>query len=336
MDTSYRRFGNAALAIRLTTLVLALWSAWAKPVAAATLYWDINGVTPGLGGAGTWNTANNFWNTSATGTGGTPSTWNNGALDHAVFDGAAGIVAVTLGTPITVHNLTLGASPSYTLGGSTLTLAGSTPTIDTLGNTHTIGSVVAGTPGLIKAGAGTLALTGSNTYTGATTVSAGTLSVGNGGSVGSIPGATAVSVASGATMAWNNANTTALRSIANPISGAGNVLLQGQNTASAFQTSVYTMSGNNAGFTGTWQLNRAIMWNNTSQSQLGAVLHRGDPGPGDARPQRRHLMRTISWWDRAPAGITTSAVAMGCWAPYAWRARTCSTAISRSTTPTTS
>jgi fibronectin-binding autotransporter adhesin len=119
-------------ALRLTTLVVALATAWATLAAAATLYWDINGVTPGLGGAGIWNTANNFWNTSSTGTGGTPSIWNNGALDDAVFDGPGGAMAVTLGTPITVHNLTFGALPSYTLSGSTLTLAGTTPTINTL------------------------------------------------------------------------------------------------------------------------------------------------------------------------------------------------------------
>ena len=65
MDTSYRRFGNAASAIRLTTLVLALWSAWAKPAAAAALFWDINGAAPGIGGTGAWNTTNAFWNTSA-------------------------------------------------------------------------------------------------------------------------------------------------------------------------------------------------------------------------------------------------------------------------------
>src|SRR4029079_12435163 len=43
-----------------------------------------------------------------------------------------------------------------------------------------------GTLGLNKVGAGTLVFTGSNTYTGATTVSAGTLQIGNGGTTGTL------------------------------------------------------------------------------------------------------------------------------------------------------
>lgn len=220
-------------ALRLTVLAFAVASAWAMPAAAATLYWDTNGATPGLGGAGTWNTTNNFWNTSATGTGGSPSIWNNGALDDAVFDGT-GIMAVTLGTPITAHNLSFGASSSYTLGGSTLTLAGSTPTINTLGGTHTISATLAGTAGLIKMGVGTLTLAGPNTYAGATRIIGGVLAVSGslkgtdihftGAAAGTQLNVTSLNGLTGTTtLSVNSANAMAVLSAANNHTGATNL-----------------------------------------------------------------------------------------------------------------
>ena len=49
----------------------------------------------------------------------------------------------------------------------------------------TFGGVISGTGTLTKAGTGTTTLTGANSYSGTTTISAGTLQVGNGGTTGS-------------------------------------------------------------------------------------------------------------------------------------------------------
>ena len=80
--------------------------------------------------------------------------------------------------------------------GGTLTLAtggitGATRplTVTGAGNT-TISGVIGTTSGtLAKTGAGTLVLSGANTYTGATTVSGGTLSIGADANLGTAPGA---------------------------------------------------------------------------------------------------------------------------------------------------
>ena len=71
---------------------------------AADRYWDVNDTDPGLGGAGTWDLTNPIWGADNDGVAGPYSAWNNAALDNAIFTGTAG--TVTLGAPITVHNLT--------------------------------------------------------------------------------------------------------------------------------------------------------------------------------------------------------------------------------------
>ena len=61
-------------------------------------------------------------------------------------------------------------------------------TFDTNGNAVTLATAITGGGGLTKVGSGTLNLTASNTYTGGTIISAGTVQVGNGATSGSIVG----------------------------------------------------------------------------------------------------------------------------------------------------
>ncbi len=77
--------------------------------------------------------------------------------------------------------------------GNTITLAGTTPTVEVLNNSAQLNCVVAGTAGLTKTGTGILHLNASNTYTGVTRINDGTLqatTLANGGSNSSIGSST--------------------------------------------------------------------------------------------------------------------------------------------------
>ena len=138
------------------------------------------------------------WTNTAGGTWGTAGNW----LDNIVATGSGNTAnfntlnitadtTVNLDSARTIGNLVFGdtdtsSAAGWTLAnngnaGNILTLAGTTPTItvNALGDTKTatISAVVAGSAGLTKSGTGTLTLSAANTYSGATTVSDGTLQV---------------------------------------------------------------------------------------------------------------------------------------------------------------
>ena len=88
---------------------------------------------------------------------------------------------------------------------------------------------MAGTGSFTKAGSGTLFLTGSNSYTGATTISAGTLEIGAGGSLGG--GSYAGAITNNANFIYSGTNNQTLTGV---ISGTGALT---QNAASTLTLS---------------------------------------------------------------------------------------------------
>jgi filamentous hemagglutinin family protein len=126
--------------------------------------------------------------------------------------------------------VTVAAPAAIVLGGDTRfgTLAGAgsvalgTFTLGTGdGGDSTFAGVLGGSGGLIKHGASsTFTLTGSNAYTGATTVAAGTLRIGDGGSGGSAAGSSQFDVQGTLVIARSDALT-----LAQPIAGNGQVVL---------------------------------------------------------------------------------------------------------------
>ena len=112
---------------------------------------------------------------------GTGATANMGAL-HNISGGNTLSGTVALAGNTTITNANTGAGDTLTLSNTLSRATGTTTTTNlTLagaGNTLISGAIQTGAGGLSKTGGGTLTLSGTNTYTGATTVSAGTLKLG--------------------------------------------------------------------------------------------------------------------------------------------------------------
>lgn len=130
--------------------------------------------------------------------------------DSAVTSVTTGATLVLTGNE-TVGSLSGGGN--IDLGANTLTSGGN-------GLSSTYSGVASGTGGLAKEGAGTLTLAGSNTYTGATSVNAGTLALDH--PTDTLSGSTAVAVASGATLdVGANTDTVGSLALAGTLAGTG-------------------------------------------------------------------------------------------------------------------
>lgn len=167
-----------------------------KAAQATDVYWDINGATAGNGSAtpaGTWSTSTASWSTDSTGSSAT-QVWNNANGDNAIFSAgsdATGAFTSTVTGGVTVGNITqnigkvllgTGASGAITLSGASIitTTRGASGDFDLRVN-----PVISGTGASItKQGNGILLLEATNTYTGGTTLNAGTLSFENAGAFG--------------------------------------------------------------------------------------------------------------------------------------------------------
>ena len=193
---------TASLSVSGNTLNLVISSA----ATAGPVYWDNNGTTSGFGAAGgTWaaptlGSDSQGWSTDGTGITlplniitSTSNTVNFG-------NGSTGLVAgtITVNGSVSSSNMTFASgSGEITLSGGTITFPASAAiTVDN--GTDTIYSALAGAATILtKAGAGTLMLSGTNNYSGATAISNGTLKV---GSTTALSSNSAFSVAAGATL----------------------------------------------------------------------------------------------------------------------------------------
>ncbi|GAA0649545.1 hypothetical protein GCM10009424_27760 [Sphingomonas ursincola] len=183
--------------------------------------------------------------TASTIAGGTVRTGN--AFAASVFSLASG--GTTIGTGTTAAtldvnglnfqlvNLTGSASGTLTnLGSQAATTTLNTQIFSAFDGVITNG---ASALNLVKTGSGTLALTGTNTYSGTTTVTAGTLNVGRAGTSGTL-GSGAVIVGAAGRLLLNRTNDLL---VTNAISGAGEVIKGSAGTT--------TLTGDNSGYTGT-------------------------------------------------------------------------------------
>jgi fibronectin-binding autotransporter adhesin len=223
-------------------------------IAGGTLQLGNGGTTGSITGNVTDNATLAFNRSNAYGFGGAIS--GSGVVQQ----NGTGITTLTAtnsyqgGTVFNAGTLSVGAdanlgsaSGALTFNGGTLQVTGTTFTatarainwgangggfdIADAGNRFTVSQTLGSGGALTKAGAGSLVLTAANAYAGGTTISAGTLQLGNGGTTGSIIG----NVTNNGSVAFNRSNTYQFDGV---ISGAGAMRQIGSGTT--------VLTGNNA------------------------------------------------------------------------------------------
>jgi fibronectin-binding autotransporter adhesin len=191
-----------------------------------------NGSSSGIGGAGLQNsiTGSDVWyagggsGASATGTANGGGNGSFGGGGHASEAGGGGVVILRYAGDAT--GITGGTTNTAAVSGEAITTftSGGTFSVnlaERLGATLT--QPVGGSGNLTYSGPGRLTLAADSSYVGTTTISAGTLQVGTGGTAGSL-GTGAVSIAAGSTLAFNRSDAIVE---ANAISGSGSLVQQG-------------------------------------------------------------------------------------------------------------
>ena len=263
--------------------------------AQTTLYWDLNVDAAGSGSAtpsATWSTsgADKNWSTSPAGTSGGGQKWTDG--NFAVFSAgsdATGAYTVTVSGTRNVAGITVeDGSPTFT--GGTLNFNGATSIFTVNGSISqplvaTVSSNITGTNGLTKSGLGTLVFdTTAKTYSGTTTVSAGTLQL-NASNL--INNNSALVVSSGASFLFNWGVSETVASLA----GAGTVdIKNGTFTlGDASNTTFSGVLGDSGGYgtlvkqgTGTLTLTGANTYNGVTTFNAGAIIAASNTALGAA------------------------------------------------------
>lgn len=175
-----------------------------------------------VGGAGTATVTVADGATLASGT--------NGINSLALSNSASGVSTLNIGAPA-------GSAPALpgivTASGITSSAGKSTVNFNHNAKNYEFAVPIGGQVAVNQIGSGTTALTGANSYTGGTTITAGTLQLGNGGTTGSVLG----NVVNNATLAINRSNAF---SFSGDVSGGGTVQQLGAGTATLTGTNSYT------------------------------------------------------------------------------------------------
>ena len=195
-------------------------------------------------GAGTW---------TLTGTGSVATTWTISAGTLQIGNGTTngGILG----------DVTDNATLAFNNSGST-----------------TYAGAISGTGTVVHAGSGTTILTGANTYAGGTTISAGTLQIGNGGAAGSITG----DVTDNGALAFNRSDIVTWSNIASGSgrliqAGSGTLILTGANSYSggttiAAGTLQIGNGGSVGGITGNVTDNGALVFDRSDAVTFGGAI----------------------------------------------------------------
>ena len=194
-----------------------------------------------------------------------------------VFSGAGGLTFIGAGsTTLSGANTYTGGTTvsSGTLQGNTTSLQGAITNNSTVifdqSTTGTYSSVMSGTGGLTKQGDGTLVLSGTNTYSGGTTVSSGTLQGNTASLQGSITnnGKVVFDQSSAGTFSGTIAGSGAV-----VVQNSGTVVLTGTNTYSGGTTvSSGTLQGNTASLQGSITNNGKVVFDQSSAGTFSGTI----------------------------------------------------------------
>jgi autotransporter-associated beta strand protein len=223
----------------------------------------------------TVNSSLNFTGGTTTVNGNITKGGGNGTTATLNLNGAAAILDMTSGnlTGLDTITYTDGLLKNLSVVNTGMTLAGTGSRVfdQATGVSGEIQGAITGSGvGLTKQGAGSLTLSGANSYTGATTINAGTLQIGSGGSTGTLSTSSALN--NNGTLVFNRNNAiTQGTDFASVIAGNGNVIqngsgeliLSGANT----YTGTTTISAGTLTVSGTGQLG--------SGSYAGAITNSG-------------------------------------------------------------
>ena len=246
---------------------------------AVDLYWNPGG----SGGDGIWGTSpgEKNWNIAP----GAPTgniTWPDTIDSVAIFQGLSDGI-VTLSDPLQTAGI-IQNSTNYSINAGVITLvqnsAATNPFIHVQGGILTIDSVLTGSNGLIKTGAGTLTLTGSNSLSGNSQIENGTLTLS-----GTLASNT-VGITSGASVLNQNGGLSSGATLTN----AGSLTLIGNDTVGSYISNGGTLTaGVGTLFTTSAALNAgstlAGLLNTSTLTSDGAVLLSGTATAGSAMIQ---------------------------------------------------
>ncbi|MDI1360041.1 MAG: DUF4347 domain-containing protein, partial [Methylobacter sp.] len=180
--------------------------------------------------------------------------FGNGASDAMLANGTITLDGGGLYT-IGLTGLAIDNAIVLEAGGGTVNISGAS-------NSNTLSGIISGAGALTKTAGGSLTLSGNNTYTGATTVSAGTLIAGHANALGATAGST--SVASGATL-----------QLANGITLAENLSINGTGASSAGALTVTSAGTATAGGTVTMTADSTIALATGTNLTVGGIVSGG-------------------------------------------------------------
>jgi autotransporter-associated beta strand protein len=248
-------------------------------------------------GSGMWTvTGINTYSGSTSIAGGTLSISSDAALGTPPAIPTANIVISNSATLAAAGTMYSWSAVNLSGNRNLVVNSGAVATLNTNGNTMIVGGAITGGGGLNKAGAGTLTLAGSNSYTGPTTIAAGTLLVSRAPAYALAPlaftfssgtdtnsGTTAVTLANGET---SGAVAPVYSSTGGPVAGLGTMTLNGSNYLDIQAPSLPNLSG------GSPNNYTIAMWIKTSEA--GATfLYKGN-GSWNAQGEQNFFLTNVT------------------------------------------